>query len=226
MPKNKDLKRLVRSRMQKTGESYTTARRHLTKNDQLPSLPVGKYAEVAGMSDAAVQKATGHTWTEWVKRLDAAHAHAMDHRDIARHLRETYDQVSPWWAQSVTVGYERIKGLREAGQRRGGNFDVNKSKTVPLALHDLYRAFSDVRLRRQWMGEVDLTVRKNNVDKSVRWKWEDGTPVEVYFWEKGPEKAQAQLQHRELPTKKAAEATRSEWTERFEALARWAKERG
>jgi hypothetical protein len=32
MTKQKDLKRVVRARMQKTGESYTTARLHLVKN--------------------------------------------------------------------------------------------------------------------------------------------------------------------------------------------------
>ena len=34
MPKNKDLKRLTRSRMQKTGESYTTARSQLLKKSK------------------------------------------------------------------------------------------------------------------------------------------------------------------------------------------------
>ena len=31
MPINKDLKRLVRARMRKTGEAYTAARAHITK---------------------------------------------------------------------------------------------------------------------------------------------------------------------------------------------------
>ena len=80
MPANKDFKRLVRARMQKTGESYTAARRQLLDRTPshvspepavamaLPPAPAD-YARIAGMSDAAVmayQKdaITGHrpTW--------------------------------------------------------------------------------------------------------------------------------------------------------------------
>jgi hypothetical protein len=66
MPKQKDLKRIVRSRMQKTGESYTAAR-HQILNKAKPD-----YAPLAGMSDAAVTKRTGHDWAYWVRTLDAS----------------------------------------------------------------------------------------------------------------------------------------------------------
>jgi hypothetical protein len=36
MPTNKDSKRLVRARMQKTGEAYTTARAHLLQKNEQP----------------------------------------------------------------------------------------------------------------------------------------------------------------------------------------------
>ena len=47
----------------------------------------------------------------------------------------------------------------------------------------------------------------------------DGTPVDVYFWDKGPAKSQVQLQHRQLPTKAAADKMRVLWTERLGTLA-------
>ena len=53
MPKQKDLKRLVRSRMKKTGESYTAARAQLVRKCE-PTRP--NYAELAGMSDTSVRK--------------------------------------------------------------------------------------------------------------------------------------------------------------------------
>ena len=64
MPKQKDLKRLIRTRMKKTGEAYTAARIHLVQK------PAPDYAAVAGLSDASVTKATGRTWTQWVNLLD------------------------------------------------------------------------------------------------------------------------------------------------------------
>src|SRR5438093_3737369 len=112
MPKQKDLKRIVRSRMQKTGESYTAARFQLLKKKE------PDHAELAGMSEAAITRATGRTWSAWVKTLDAVHATEKPHRDIARYVSSL--GLPDWWSQTVTVGYERIRGLRDKGQRRDG----------------------------------------------------------------------------------------------------------
>ncbi|MFQ5503667.1 MAG: hypothetical protein ACE5F1_02590 [Planctomycetota bacterium] len=217
MPKNKDLKRLVRSRMRKTGESYTAARSRLIRSEAC-SESGADFAELAGMSDAAVEARTGRTWKQWVKTLDAVDAASLLHRDIARHLHEKHE-LSGWWAQTVTVGYERIRGLREKGQRRGGGYDVNKSRTFPVPVARLYAAFG-ARQRGRWLGDVSLTVRKATREKSMRMTWEDGTPVDAYFQAKGPAKSQVQLQHRELATKSLAEERREYWTERLAALAR------
>ena len=219
MPTSKDLKRLVRARMAKTGESYTTARQVLL-NKKNP--PADEYAQIAGMSDDAVVKRTGMTWAEWVEALDAVDATTMLHRDIARHVADNYD-ISGWWAQMVTVSYERIRGLREPGQRRAGmkaaGFDVNKSKTVAVPVGELYRAFSDADRRSEWLGAVDLTVRTSTEDKSMRVRMSDDTPVDVYFYAKGDTKSSVSIQHRKLPDKETAVRTRAFWTERLDALS-------
>lgn len=111
MPTQKDLKRRVRERMDKTGESYTAARTHLLAKRNPPA---ADYARLGGMSDEAVRKRTGRTWTEWVEVLDAADAVRWPHAKIARHLYEDHE-IPGWWAQMVTVGYERIRGLRSCG---------------------------------------------------------------------------------------------------------------
>ena len=219
MPRQKDLKRAVRTRMRKTGESYTSARGELLKKQRtkrsLP-LPAGDLAELAGMSDSAVKAKTGRDWKAWVRLLDRIEAQVEPHREIARYLHEELE-LSGWWAQSVTVGYERIRGLREKNQRRGGGFEVNKSKTVPVSIGRLYAAFG-ARQRRAWLTDATPTVRKATREKSLRLTWEDGTPVDVTFWSKGSAKSQVQLQHRGLPSKEAAERVRAAWTARLGAL--------
>jgi len=227
MPKQKDLKRLVRARMQKTGESYTAARKNVVGGEpakararasvQAQDKTSGDFARLAGMSDAAVKQKTGRDWAGWVRALDGIRAHELEHREIALRLRQEFD-VSAWWAQSVTVAYERIRGLRDVGQRRGGGYDVNKSKTVPVAIGALYDAFSS-RKRGHWLGDAELRVRTATREKSMRLDWHDGTRVDVYFWEKGPAKSQVQLQHRGFPAKAAADRARAEWTSRLQALA-------
>jgi hypothetical protein len=131
MPTDKDFKRLVRGRMQKTGESYTTARAHLRKHKPTAAAPPAPgpapadYAKLAGRSDAILKAKTGCSWERWVKALDRAKAYTWPHREIAKYVTVKY-KIPGWWAQTVTVGYERIKGLRAVGQRRDGSFEANK----------------------------------------------------------------------------------------------------
>jgi len=227
MPRNKDLKRLSRSRMEKTGEAYTAARAQLFAKQAAakPERPLPApepeppdYAALAGMSDETIRAKTGCTWERWVRALDHKGAASWPHRDIAEYVAEKY-KVSGWWAQSVTVGYERIKGLRQIGQRRGGSYEAGKSKTLPVPIADLYRAVSDKRLRERWLPDVKLTVRKATAERSMRITWEDGTSVELWFIAKGEAKSLVQVQHTKLAGKADAEARKAYWAERLGALA-------
>src|SRR5215208_7845824 len=145
MPKQKDLKRIVRARMEKTGESYTAARLQLVRKNQEEK----NYAEVAGMSDAAVKTQTGRDWSAWLKVLDAAGAKAKPHREIAQYISSL--GTPDWWTQMVTVGYERIRGLRDKGQRRGGGYEATKSRTFAVPVETLFDAFANTRRRRGWL---------------------------------------------------------------------------
>ena len=53
MPRDKDLKRLVRARMKKTGEAYTAARAQVLRKSPKPATPSPEYAKLAGMADDA-----------------------------------------------------------------------------------------------------------------------------------------------------------------------------
>jgi uncharacterized protein YndB with AHSA1/START domain len=219
MPANKDFKRLVRGRMRKTGESYTAARSQLLKRQPIPTAPTPSpdYAALAGRSDAALKAATGCTWDRWVRALDRVEAHGWTHRDIARHVREKY-RVTSWWAQTVTVGYERIKGMRAVGQRRDGSFEATKSRTFGVPLTRLYRAFADGRTRARWLPGVDLIVRTATAGRSMRVTWPDRTSVSIGFASRGRGKSQVAVQHEKLPDRAAATALKQFWTERLAAL--------
>ena len=215
MPKQKDLKRLVRARMQKTGESYTTARFHLTKKTEPAS---ADYAKLAGLSDESVKKATGCTWERWVKALDYVHGEEMSHGELAQYVHEKF-HTPDWWTQMVAVGYERIRGLRAHGQRRSGEWEVSKSKTIAVPAAKLFAAFKTPRGRATWLAGAKLMVRTSTPEKSMRVRWEDGTPVDIFFTRRGESKSQVAIQHRRLPTKADADRMRAFWTERLEALA-------
>ena len=221
MTANKDFKRLVRARMQKTGESYTAARAHFASARPAAvraSQRTPDYAKLAGRSDAILKERTGCTWKRWVKALDHVRAHEWSHRDIARYVVDTY-KIDGWWAQTVTVGYERIKGLRAIGQRRSGHWEANKSRTFAVPVGRLFDAFHDVRRRKRWLEDVTPTVRSATRTKSMRLGWPDGTTVVVGFTGKGPAKSQVAIQHEKLPDRGAVDRLKAYWGERLDALA-------
>jgi hypothetical protein len=211
MPANKDFKRLVRARMLKTGEAYTTARAHL-----LAPKPID-YAKRAGISDASIKAKTGCTWERWTHALDYVHAHEWPHRQIAEYVHEKF-KVGDWWAQTVTVGYERIKGLRAIGQRRDGTFEAAKSKTFSVPLAKLYRTCSSARTRAQWLPDVTVTVRTATPQKYMRLKWPDGSFVVLGFTKKGPAKRALSVQHAKLSDRASATKMKEFWDGRLKAL--------
>lgn len=230
MPADKDFKRLVRSRMQKTGEAYTTARVHLKQRSPTttrtttgapaapePAAATPDYAALAGMSDSTIKAKTGCAWEMWVFVLDRKKAHSWEHKEIAEWIHQTY-KLDGWWCQTVTVGYERIKGLREKGQRRGGSYEASKSKTFPVPASRLYAAWKDGRLRKKWLPEAKLVIRAAQENRSLRITWPDGTSVECWFVPKGPAKSSVQVQHTKLPSKADIAVRKAYWAERLAAL--------
>jgi hypothetical protein len=234
MPTGKDLKRLVRARMKKTGESYTAARAQIlnkkkseVKNSEVVSAfrrtaqarvkpDTAGYAAIAGTSDASLKAATGCTWERWVKTLDKAGAAKMSHREIAKVV--AFFKTPSWWTQTVTVGYERIRGLRERGQQRDGGYQTTKSRTVDVPVDRLFSAFADARMRARWL-DAAATVKSVSPGKRVRLVWDDGTAAIAGFYPKGPGKSMVAVEHVKLPTKAAADAMKKKWGESLDRLA-------
>jgi hypothetical protein len=173
----------------------------------------GKYG---GISSAAVAKATGRTWTEWLALLDRAGARKLPHRDIVR-LLQPRRELSDWWRQMVAVGYEQARGLRVEHPRADG-FEISVSKTIAAPVDRAFAAFRDAGLREQWLPRMPLTVRKATPHKSIRIRWPDDTSLSVNFWPKGPLKCQVVPEHGNLTTPESADRMKAFWTEKLEAL--------
>lgn len=234
MPRQKDLKRLVRARMKKTGESYTASRTKILARDSIdptqtarsgrsrasrPAVARPDYAALAGFADTAVKAKTGCTWDRWVAALDYHGAARMSHGEIAALVSTKY-KIDGWWAQAVTVGYERIKGLRARGQRRDGTYEVNRSRTYPVPVQVLFDAWADRRLRRRWLDAAVGEVRTATPHKALRLDGPDRTIVVVWFEAKGPSKSIAGVQHTKLRDAVTADRLKQYWAEQLDALGR------
>ncbi len=220
MTRDKDRKRIIRARMRKTGESYTTARAHILSKPKgkQPQARAVDHAALAGMSDEKIAAKTGRTWPEWVRVLDAEQAATMPHRDVAALVHEKY-HVGDWWSQMVTVGYERLKGLRDRGQRLDGDYEAGKSRTFNVPVKALFEAWADAATRRRWLDGIDPVVRTATSPKSIRLRWPDGTIVVAGFLAKGRAKSTVAVQHTKLSDRHALDRAKRYWTDRLDALA-------
>ena len=128
MTRQRSFKRLVRARMEKTGESYTAARASLLAADA----PRTSEAPVLATSDETIRRRTGLGWEEWFDLLDEWGAAERTHREIARWVAERLG-IEPlvWEAQAVTLSYERARGGRAVGEHADG-FTITASKTVAV----------------------------------------------------------------------------------------------
>lgn len=217
MPTKKDLKRLVRARMAKTGESYTTARAHITSRTlELPP----DHAELAGMPDDSVRTHTGRSWSEWVAALDEVGATEMEHPEIASWIAEHHDEVGSWWRQTVTVGYERIRGLRAVGQGRDGYYTANKSRTMPLPHDRVRRAVHDAETRHAWLPSEEAEPSGRGKAKDFRFSCPDGSRGVVSVTPKGEDKCTVTVQHMRLDSEEERDRRRDFWATKLEGLER------
>jgi hypothetical protein len=171
---------------------------------------------MARMSDAAVKTKTGKDWKQWFSILDKAGATKMSHKEIAEYLYEKRG-VPGWWSQMVAVTYEQGRGLRDKHERPDG-YSVSASKTFGVPVGELYKSWSDEKLRGRWLKEK-IVVRKATANKSMRITWPGGTNVDVYFYSKGAAKSHVAVQHSKLADAKQVEIARSRWKAALDQLS-------
>jgi hypothetical protein len=214
MTRQRSFKRLVRLRMEKTGESYTAARASLLAGNEKGA---GAATPVMPISEEAIRKRTGRGWEEWFDLLDEAGASERMHKEIAASLADEHG-VDGWSAQSITVAYERARMGRAVGERESG-FEISASKTVAVPVERLFDAVVDETSRSRWLGAAELRERTSTRPRSARYDWGDGTTRVIFGFEaKGADKSLVSLVHERLPDAGEAERMKGYWRERLAAL--------
>jgi hypothetical protein len=216
MTAHKSFKRLVRARMEKTGESYSAARAMLLA---VPDEPDAIDTGALATSDENIRRRTGRGWEEWFDLLDEWGAAERTHREIARWVaaEQGVDPLA-WNAQAVAGSFERARGLRAVGEHTDG-FAITATKTVAVPVDRLYDAFVDTSLRERWLPGAQLRERTATKPRSVRFDWgDDGTRVHVTFLVKDEAKSTAALEHRRLADAAEAERMKAYWRDRVATL--------
>lgn len=85
----------------------------------------------------AVLKATGKNEEEWFQLITENGWSELPHREMAQNL-EKKAGVTSWWAQDITVRYEKAAGRRVLGQTADSGFELGVSCTLPVDAHTLW----------------------------------------------------------------------------------------
>jgi hypothetical protein len=205
--------------MTKTGESYTAARSQLLrKAGDAPAVPEPPTAVTApapdapGVSDDALRRASGKAHAAWFALLDAWGATGHTHTEIASWLSEVHG-VPGWWTQSITVDYERARGMRARHQMRNG-FSVSATRTVGVDASRVLEAFTSTTVRARWLPDVEMRQRPTRAKGTARFDWSGpASRVVVSVVPKGTDKTLVAVAHEQLPDAETAARLKASWRE-------------
>lgn len=165
-------------------------------------------------SDTAVYNATHRTWEEWFAELQERKAAELSHKDIAAMLVDEY-RVSAWWAQTITVEYERMIGRREVGQSCEGDFQAGASKTLHGTMDEVFEAWQEFVAD---VKELNGVAFDSEPTTSVTEKWRywrvnlsNGSKVNITINQKEPGKVSHSVNHEKLQDADAVAEWKQFW---------------
>ena len=210
MTTQRSFKRLVRSRMEKTGESYTAARARCCAGGRaaahLRSLAPPTRRSASAPAAAGRSGSTCST--------SGARPSARTARSRAGSPSSRTSTRSPGTCRRSSSSYERTRGLRAVGEHADG-FAITATKTVAVPVERLFDAFVDARCAQRWLPDGELRERTATKPRSARFDWGDGaTPRPRHVRRQGRRPSTAALQHVRLADAAEAERMKAFWRER------------
>lgn len=196
------------------------------------------------VTSASMREATGRGWEEWLAVLDAAGATDWDHKAIVAHLGREHPQVSGWWRQSITVGYEQACGRRTVGQTADAGFQIGVQRSIAVTVTEAWELIT--ASPELWLGEgasvafhvgehyrvparngvpgASGEVRVVKPGHRVRMTWQpEGWPtpatLQLTLLESGSKKTAVHVHLEKLPDSHARAAMRERWREALERIA-------
>ena len=201
--------------MAKTGERYAAARQALIHQASTPQ-PGRQWVAMPEMSDDAIHTGTGKDWNEWCDLIDQFEGRGDGHKAIAQHVQYDFG-LDGWWSQAVTVGYERITGIRLPHQMADGTFTANKSRTLACDPRELRRLLLTDEDRSDLFPDVSTVLRSKPTAKAIRIRIGPGV-ASISIEDRGSGRAKVTVQHEKLPSFDDVEEWKYYWGEWLEAV--------
>ncbi|MDJ0335748.1 hypothetical protein QMG83_10980 [Salinibacterium sp. G-O1] len=214
MTTQETLTRRIRQRMLATGERYGAARRALPA--PMPAAAASTWLAQPMQTTEVITASTDRDWDDWVALIEAGPGREAGHTAIAAWLRDEH-AVDPWWAQAVTIGFERITGLRLPGQMKDGTFTVSRTRLLPADATDLRALLLDDADRAELLPGYELTLRSKPESKSLRFTFaQDAEPLGVVMFAFDPapkQRIRLTVTHEKLDSIDLGEHWKEFWSE-------------
>lgn len=201
--------------MATTGERYLEARRILLEQAR-PMASTRHWVAMPDLSDEAIRAGTGRGWEEWCDLIDGFEGRGEGHKAIVAYLRDEHD-VDDWWVQGVTVGYERITGLRLPHQMADGTFTANKSRTIAVDAAELRGVLLDNDQRRHLFPDIETVLRSRHTAKTIRLAVGGGVAT-ITLEEQCPRRVKVVVEHKQLASIDAVEEWKFYWNDWLSAI--------
>ena len=170
------------------------------------------------ISDKFVFEKTGRPIQDWFLIIDKKGGQSLTQKEVYNIIAgiEGLESLGEWNQNLLTTTYLWDRGLRLRGQKPDG-YEISVSKTVNVDISLLYNAFIDDKLRDQWLGIENITIRKATSNKSARVTWSDSkTSISIDFYSKGVNKSQIVVQHQKIEVYEMSLVLKAFWGDRLE----------
>ena len=168
----------------------------------------------------SIETGSGILWTDWLEIL-APHKD-LDHASMAKLVNGEIVKVgksksSEWWAQAVTIAYERHIGRRQIGQTCDGNFSVTVSKTMLGDMDTALATWLELVSDRAEFDDVPIKGQPR-ISETEKWRYwrcdlEDGSKLSVNIQTKSPgDKSALAINHDKLSVAEDVDRWRTYWS--------------
>jgi uncharacterized protein YndB with AHSA1/START domain len=200
-------------------------------------------SEKRKISDQAVSKATGRSWSDWHRILKEAERQSGNdrwpHKRIASYLKDNFS-LSAWWCQMVCSSYENFESRRESGETAAAGFEIGVRKTISAPKMTVWKLLTGPRGLKLWLGDtpgfklikgqkyrtsegVSGEIRVVEVMDHLRltWQpsdWPNPTTLQIRVIPRGKEKTTIGFHHEKLSDAVVREQMRSHWKKVLEIV--------
>lgn len=172
-------------------------------------------------TDAALKKATGMDWTEWRDNLEEWGAKERSYLEISRHLSNEYG-LNDWWAQGITVGYERMTIRRSVGKLSDGSISTSIDTTINASIEHTHASLVDELRRYQWLESSVVRLRTSLAPRVARFDDYEAKVIIAFTLTKlDDEKTAVHLQADKLDSVEAGDEWKAAWEPRLAQLTKY-----